>query len=235
MRPARFLATRASRPTLSNRACRLYTCTKSRRKRCRVKAVRGIGMPAVCAGHDSCPQWSDMLTPWECPGIFADDAPFAGHAKRQRSAFGNRAEDGSATWCAPPIVVSPAIRLRGCSPRGRRFQTDLFDAVASASGSMWYPNFAEYVEAGEFERPLRCAYFSLGSKEARTPSRLLRGVADGTQRVVVAPRGERRPNCFRKQSGQPFQRARCAHGEGDLLGGFELRRGFAIEFEGVRS
>lgn len=24
--------------------------------------------------------------------------------------------------CAPPIVVSPAIRLRGCSPRGRRFK-----------------------------------------------------------------------------------------------------------------
>ena len=45
---------------------------------------------------------------------------------------------------------------------------------------------------------------------------------------------ERRQDCFRKQSRQPFQRTRCAHGEGDLLGGFELWRGFAIEIEGVR-
>ena len=27
--------------------------------------------------------WNDDLTPWECPGLFADDAPFAGKAAEQ--------------------------------------------------------------------------------------------------------------------------------------------------------
>ena len=85
------------------------------------------------------------------------------------------------------------------------FQTDLFDAVASASGSMWYPNFAEYVEAGAFHRSPRCAYFSLGSKEARTPSRLLRGVADGTQRVVAAFEAKGVQTAFESNPGNHFK------------------------------
>ena len=133
-----------------------------------LKRCAELGCPpfVLVAIHVS--QWNDMLTPWECPGIFADDAPFAGHAKRQLEALSEIAQKTEER-----LGVRPAHRciagysLAGLFATWAPFQTDLFDAVASASGSMWYPNFAEYVEAGTFHRSPRCAYFSLGSKEAR--------------------------------------------------------------------
>ena len=33
--------------------------------------------------------WNDDLTPWECPGLFADDAPFAGKAAEQLRIIGH--------------------------------------------------------------------------------------------------------------------------------------------------
>ena len=147
-----------------------------------------------------------MLTPWECPGIFADDAPFAGHAKRQLEALSEIVQKTEAQLGGRPVHRCIAgYSLAGLFATWAPFQTDLFDAVASASGSMWYPNFAEYVEAGEFHRSPRCAYFSLGSKEARTPSRLLRGVADGTQRVVAAFEAKDVQTVFESNPGNHFK------------------------------
>lgn len=42
-----------------------------------------IGCPpfALVAIKPAC--WNDNLTPWKCPGLFADDAPFAGRAQDQ--------------------------------------------------------------------------------------------------------------------------------------------------------
>lgn len=171
-----------------------------------LKRCAELGCPPFVLVAIHVPQWNDMLTPWECPGVFADDAPFAGHAKRQLEVLSEIVQKTEER-----LGVRPAHRciagysLAGLFVTWAPFQTDLFDAVASASGSMWYPNFAEYVEAGEFERPLRCAYFSLGSKEARTPSRLLRGVADGTQRVVAAFEAKGVRTAFESNPGNHFK------------------------------
>ena len=151
-------------------------------------------------------EWNDMLTPWECSGIFADDAPFAGHAEHQLEILSEIVQKTEEQLGVRPIHRCIAgYSLAGLFATWAPFQTDLFDAVASASGSMWYPDFAEYVEAGMFDRPPRCAYFSLGSKEARTPSRLLRGVADGTQRVLDAFRMKGVKTVFESNPGNHFK------------------------------
>ena len=171
-----------------------------------LKRCAELGCPPFVLVAIHVPQWSNMLTPWECPGIFADDAPFAGHAKRQLEALSEIVQKTEAQLGGHPVHRCIAgYSLAGLFATWAPFQTDLFDAVASASGSMWYPNFAEYVETGEFERPLRCAYFSLGSTEARTPSRLLRGVADGTQRVVAAFEAKGVKTVFESNPGNHFK------------------------------
>lgn len=171
-----------------------------------LKRCAELGCPpfVLVAIHVS--QWNDMLTPWKCPGIFADDAPFAGHSERQLEALSEIAQKTEEQLGARPIHRCIAgYSLAGLFATWVPFQTDLFDAVASASGSMWYPGFAEYVEAGTFDRPPLCAYFSLGSKESRTPSRLLRGVADGTQRVVDAFRMKGVKTVFESNPGNHFK------------------------------
>lgn len=171
-----------------------------------LKRCAELGCPPFVLVAIHIPEWNDMLTPWECPGIFADDAPFAGHAERQLEILSEIVQKAEEQLGVRPIHRCIAgYSLAGLFATWAPFQADLFDAVASASGSMWYPNFAEYVEAGEFERPLRCAYFSLGSKEARTPSRLLRGVADGTQRVVAAFETKGVQTAFENNPGNHFK------------------------------
>ena len=171
-----------------------------------LKRCAELGCPPFVLVAIHVPEWNDMLTPWECSGIFADDAPFAGHAEHQLEILSEIVQKTEEQLGVRPIHRCIAgYSLAGLFATWAPFQTDLFDAVASASGSMWYPDFAEYVEAGMFDRPPRCAYFSLGSKEARTPSRLLRGVADGTQRVLDAFRMKGVKTVFESNPGNHFK------------------------------
>lgn len=130
--------------------------------------------------------WNDDLTPWECPGLFADDAPFAGKAAEQlrllESEIIPRVEGDAPR--KPEQRALAGYSLAGLFATWATFNSMAFGLVASASGSLWYPDFAGYAAANKFARKPTCAYFSLGSKEARTPSRLLRNVAQGTHDVV---------------------------------------------------
>lgn len=171
-----------------------------------LKRCAELGCPPFVLVAIHVPEWNDMLTPWECSGIFADDAPFAGHAEHQLEILSEIVQKTEEQLGVRPIHRCIAgYSLAGLFATWAPFQADLFDAVASASGSMWYPDFAEYVEASMFDSPPRCAYFSLGSKEARTPSRLLRGVADGTQRVVGAFRMKGVKTVFESNPGNHFK------------------------------
>lgn len=151
--------------------------------------------------------WNDDLTPWECPGLFADDAPFAGKAAEQlrllESEIIPRIEGDAPR--KPEQRVLAGYSLAGLFATWACFNSAAFGRVASASGSLWYPDFTGYAAANEFARKPACAYFSLGSKEARTPSRLLRNVAQGTRDVVELFEARGVPTVFEQNPGNHFK------------------------------
>lgn len=151
--------------------------------------------------------WNDDLTPWECPGLFADDAPFAGKAAEQlrllESEIIPRVEADAPR--KPEQRVLAGYSLAGLFATWATFNSTAFGRVASASGSLWYPDFTGYAAANEFARKPACAYFSLGSKEARTPSRLLRNVAQGTRDVVDLFEARGVPTVFEQNPGNHFK------------------------------
>lgn len=151
--------------------------------------------------------WNDDLTPWECPGLFADDAPFAGKAAEQlrllESEIIPRVEGDAPR--KPEQRVLAGYSLAGLFATWACFNSASFGCVASASGSLWYPDFAGYAATSEFARKPTCAYFSLGSKEARTPSRLLRNVAQGTRDVVELFEARGVPTVFEQNPGNHFK------------------------------
>lgn len=151
--------------------------------------------------------WNDDLTPWECPGLFADDAPFAGKAAEQLRLLESQIiprVEGSAPR-KPEQRVLAGYSLAGLFATWACFNSVSFGCVASASGSLWYPDFAGYAAANKFARKPACAYFSLGSKEARTPSRLLRNVAQGTHDVVELFEARGVPTLFEQNPGNHFK------------------------------
>ena len=224
----------------------------------------GLGVLTEC-GNIDCPPftlvaikpacWNDNLTPWKCPGLFADDAPFAGHAQDQlrlleetiiprierECGFDERRADpqdsaeldadsrkpragearvfqvnaNSEAYAidanrskpsAPRICRTIAgYSLAGLFATWAAFNSSAFSRIASASGSLWYPDFAHFATETPLACPIDCAYFSLGSKEAKTPSRLLRNVATGTDEVVAAFRSKGVPTQFESNPGNHFK------------------------------
>ena len=199
--------------------------------------------------------WNDDLTPWKCPGLFADDVPFAGRAQDQlrlleeeiipqverecgfdeqradpqdsaklnadsrkprageaRVFQVNANSEAYAIDANRSKPISPCIcrtiagySLAGLFATWASFNSSAFSRIASASGSLWYPKFARFVAERPLTRPIDCAYFSLGSKEAKTPSRLLRNVATGTDEVVAAFRSKGVPTQFESNPGNHFK------------------------------
>ena len=154
--------------------------------------------------------WNDDLTPWECPGLFADDAPFAGHAIRQLRLLEEKIIPQVERECSKPGTPRICRTIAGYSLAGlfatwAAFNSSAFSRIASASGSLWYPDFARFVAERQLARPIDCTYFSLGNKEAKTPSRLLRNVATGTDEVVAAFRSKGIPTQFESNPGNHFK------------------------------
>ena len=150
--------------------------------------------------------WNNELTPWECEGLFAEDEPFQGNAHQQLSWLESaipRIEESLGT--APSHRVLAGYSLAGLFAAWAPFNTALFDSIASASGSLWYPDFCDYVKRTPFAKSPQCAYFSLGSKEARTPSRLLRNVAAGTSSVVSSFQERGIETVFESNPGNHFK------------------------------
>ncbi len=154
--------------------------------------------------------WNDDLTPWKCPGLFADDVPFAGRAQDQLRLMEEeiipQVEREYGKPNSPRICRTVAgYSLAGLFATWTALNSSAFSRIASASGSLWYPDFAHFATETPLACPIDCAYFSLGSKEAKTPSRLLRNVATGTDEVVAAFRSKGVPTQFESNPGNHFK------------------------------
>ena len=117
------------------------------------------------------PSWNDSLTPWKCEGLFAEDAPFKGNARQHLMKL-----ETIVSQTELQLGVTPRHRciagysLAGLFAAWAPFNTALFDGLASASGSLWYPGFSEYVSTNTFAKKPLCAYFSLGQKKQKHPA-----------------------------------------------------------------
>ena len=154
--------------------------------------------------------WNDDLTPWKCPGLFADDVPFAGRAQDQLRLLEEEIIPQVERECGKPNSPRICRTVAGYSLAGlfatwTTLNSSAFSRIASASGSLWYPDFAHFATETPLACPIDCAYFSLGSKEAKTPSRLLRNVATGTDEVVAAFRSKGVPTQFESNPGNHFK------------------------------
>lgn len=150
------------------------------REQCRLVDCPDFTLAAI-SGLD----WNRDLSPWPCGPTVSDSEPFAGGASAYLE-----------TLCTAIIPATermlraPASRraLAGYSLAGlfslwASLQTDAFAQVASISGSLWFPDFIDYVRAHSSALKLDALYLSLGKKETRTPNRMMRHVLECTRQV----------------------------------------------------
>ena len=133
--------------------------------------------------------WNNDLTPWECSPIYKGDSYYKGYADKYLELIENgiipKVKDIITNKYDKEIEYFgiAGYSLGGLFAVYSAYKTDIFKRVASASGSMWYPNFSEYVKENEISKNIDKIYFSLGNKEKISKIELLQNVEVKTKEI----------------------------------------------------
>ena len=121
--------------------------------------------------------WNQELTPWVAPPIFG------------KTPFGDGAEktlEFITSQLLPEVQENiPHIILGGYSLAGlfalwAGYQTDLFEGIAAASPSVWYPHWIDY--ASENKPFAKSFYLSLGDKEEKAKNPIMAQVGNAIRK-----------------------------------------------------
>jgi hypothetical protein len=131
-------------------------------------------------------EWNREMSPWECMPVFKGEKPFQAGAdiylaqltgeiipaiKREISA-------------EPKTLIIAGYSLAGLFALYSLYRTDMFQGAVSASGSLWFPNFAEYVMDNPFAQKPEKVYLSLGNKEKNVKNKLMMQVENRTRAIL---------------------------------------------------
>ena len=176
---------------------------------------------SLVAGISCLPPYGRVVGTTTCshhgnaPGLFADDAPFAGQGEPSNSACSEsvqmigRAVEGDAPRKPEQrvhrrLLACRAVRHMGAASIARPVRTRL----RARQGSLWYPGFRRHTprpRTSSHRTPALRVFLAWQSKEARTPSRLLRNVAQGTRDVVELFETRGVPTIFEQNPGNHFK------------------------------
>lgn len=127
--------------------------------------------------------WDDDMTPWYCPPLSKNDKPCTGGADEYLSILTNDIIPNAKKRLSgkPKFIGISGYSLAGLFAIYSIYNTDIFDRVASISGSLWYPNFIEYCISHKIKKLPDRMYFSLGDKESSTRNEILKTVQGNTE------------------------------------------------------
>lgn len=149
--------------------------------------------------------WNDDFTPWAAPAFRAGEEAPQGRADIYLSCLTEKIKPYMDThYRTKPQPAHTALlgySLGGLTAVYAIYKTDVFGAIASLSGSLWFDGFCEFMER---EKPIRTdlrIYLSLGKKESRSKNPRMSRVAECTQRAKEILAGQ---VCFEWNEGGHF-------------------------------
>ena len=113
--------------------------------------------------------WNNDLSPWNAPPVFGKNGFGDGAAKTLNQILqhcGGRSK----------TYFIGGYSLAGLFSLWAAFQTDLFEGVAAASPSVWFPGFSDFVKANNIS--CGSVYLSLGDREEQTRNPVMATVGD---------------------------------------------------------
>ena len=131
-------------------------------------------------------QWYHDMTPWSCPPLSKNDPPATGGADEYLKVLTTEMIPAANDRIqGTPVYVGIAgYSLAGLFALYAMYRCDIFERVASISGSLWFPKFREYVLEHELMRKPEKLYISLGDAEARTKHAILKTVQTNTEAIL---------------------------------------------------
>lgn len=131
-------------------------------------------------------EWNHDMVLWDIPPVSKNDAPYTKGADEYLQCMidelipsAEKAIQGSIAWRG-----LAGYSLAGLFAVYSMYRTTLFSRIASMSGSLWFPNFKEYVFSQEPMRKPEYLYFSLGNRECKTNNTYLKTVQENTEKIA---------------------------------------------------
>lgn len=151
-----------------------------------IQAMGGIGTPDCNLLVIGNLKWDHDMTPWYCPPTSENDTPCTGGADEYLELLLTRIIPQARTMLQgePRLTGIAGYSLAGLFALYAMYQCDTFDRVASMSGSLWFPEFKEYVLSHDLRKHPEKLYLSLGDREAKTRNPYLKTVQDNTEQIV---------------------------------------------------
>jgi predicted alpha/beta superfamily hydrolase len=168
------------------------------------------------------------LSPWACGPIVYKNDHFDGGA----DSFVEFIKTSILTFCYQNIAAkSDYLIIAGYSLAGlfsiySAFKISTFDAIVSASGSLWFPKFMEYVKSNVFIKKPTFIYLSIGDKESNTKNEYLKTTVSNTQELQIYFNNLGIKSIFELNPGNHFQDAnfRLAKGIGIALNFYSSKK-----------
>ena len=136
--------------------------------------------------------WNDSLSPWPAPACFRGGGAFGGYAE----CFLQTLTESILPAAERELGLMPTRRaLCGYSLAGlfalyALYRTDRFTHIASASGSLWYDDFLDFLRANAPRVPNARVRLSLGDREEFTKNPRLAAVGSATRETVQILRSQ---------------------------------------------
>lgn len=130
--------------------------------------------------------WNNDLTPWYAEGLNHQDNHFLGHANDYIEELTHIIIPQACDYIKNELhhnildYTIAGYSLAGLFAIYTAYKTDIFSKVVSASGSVWFPQFIDFVKQNTISSHIQKMYFSLGNKENKTINPLLASVKDKT-------------------------------------------------------
>ena len=129
--------------------------------------------------------WNDDLSPWYLDPLFKKEPPFQGKADLYLEELINRILPETRRSIDKKISYTAlaGYSLAGLFALYAATKTSEFKRIVSASGSLWYPGFSDYLIEKGIDPNIDRIYLSLGNKEAMTRHELMSQVKTQTMKV----------------------------------------------------
>ena len=113
--------------------------------------------------------WNHDLSPWNASAVLGSEG-FGDGAEHTLKEVLQLCTDSNKTYCIGGYSMAGLFALWAAC------KTDRFAAIASASPSIWFPGFLNYMKQQKIQS--NCIYLSLGNKEEKTRNSVMAQVGD---------------------------------------------------------
>ena len=138
--------------------------------------------------------WNRELSPWKAEKCFRNGEDFGGGAGEYLARLTREIpEFERKSGLAPARRAICGYSLAGLCALYALYITDIFDGAVSASGSLWFDGWLDFMRRNAPKREDMCAHLSVGDREARTRNQRLARVEECTRKAaeILAAQGAR--------------------------------------------